>query len=257
MLNELILEQINNGEISLEKAYNLYGKDDVDEGLENLRKSNEEILSKYSVEDMRIAVEKKVLKNGVSGGKSSSSKFKLPSVNAMKYIGIAAVFVMAVGIFTINQTGTKSYSRTGVAVRAKGNKISANKDSRLILYKQTENGAMILSSGDKACSGDVIQISYNAGSFNYGIIFSVDGNRNVTKHFPENEWISCSLSKEEKLLDFSYELDDAPSFENFIFLSSKESFVLSESDAYKIFSDPTYLKEKFPKVQKTEVLLKK
>ena len=82
--------------------------------------------------------------------------------------------------------------------------------------------------GDFARSGDVIQITYNAGQSEYGVIFSVDGNGNITRHFPENSWNAAKLEHraDETPLDFSYELDNAPDFECFIMVTSNKQFSL-------------------------------
>lgn len=64
----------------------------------------------------------------------------------------------------------------------------------------------------------------------YGVIFSVDGNGNITRHFPENTWQAGHLEQrnDETPLDFSYELDNAPDFECFIMVTSKKQFSLDD-----------------------------
>ena len=91
---------------------------------------------------------------------------------------------------------------------------------------------------------------YNAGNKEYGVIFSVDGNGNITRHFPENSWQAEALEHDfsEIPLDFSYELDNAPDFECFIMVTSKQQFTLDDlEDKIKNKTDINYLK-KFPKV---------
>jgi hypothetical protein len=86
-----------------------------------------------------------------------------------------------------------------------------------------------LKNGDKAYENDVIQITYLSAGNEYGFIFSFDGNGNITRHFPEDSWQAQKLStvKQEVPLDFSYKLDDAPDYECFVFVSSKEKFELN------------------------------
>ena len=68
----------------------------------------------------------------------------------------------------------------------------------------------------------------------------MDGNGNITRHFPDASWQAEKLQKtgEEVPLSFSYELDDAPKYECFIFVASKNPFDFSkiESVAKKDFS---------------------
>ena len=62
--------------------------------------------------------------------------------------------------------------------------------------------------------------------------YSIDGNGNVTRHFPESGWTAVKMkhSGSEIPLDFSYELDDAPDFECFILVASKKAFSLEGID---------------------------
>ena len=101
-----------------------------------------------------------------------------------------------------------------------------------------------MNNGDFAHSGDVIQIAYNAGSSEYGVIFSVDGNGNITRHFPENSWEAAQLlhRADDTPLDFSYELDNAPDFVCFIMVTSKKQFNLNGLEsAIKNKTDIDYL----------------
>ena len=112
-----------------------------------------------------------------------------------------------------------------------------------------------LNNGDFAHSGDIIQITYNAGSDAYGVIFSVDGNGNITRHFPENSWNAAQMlrSNDEIPLDFSYELDNAPDFECFILVTSKNEFSLEDIDSkIKNKTDIDYLTDLSYLPKKTE-----
>ena len=100
----------------------------------------------------------------------------------------------------------------------------------------------------------MIQITYIPGNKNYGVIFSLDGNGNLTRHFPEDNWIAGKLENngEEIPLSFSYKLDDAPEYELFVFVASMNEFSLEELEDFangKKKLKPDYLKdgEHFPK----------
>jgi hypothetical protein len=78
-----------------------------------------------------------------------------------------------------------------------------------------------LARGDKVTQGDVVQLAYNAMGATHGVIFSIDGRGTVTLHFPSERTGSTALkAKGANALDFSYELDDAPRFERFFFVTS-------------------------------------
>ena len=95
--------------------------------------------------------------------------------------------------------------------------------ARLIMHRKLAAGDEQLKSGSPAKPGDLIQIGYFAGETDYGVIFSVDGRGQVSLHFPEDESGATTLEKKNLVnLAFSYELDDAPSFERFFLVTSKD-----------------------------------
>ena len=55
-----ILEGIYNSELDAKDYYDKYSKEEIDRGLDEIQKSNIEILNQYKVEDMRAAVEAKL-----------------------------------------------------------------------------------------------------------------------------------------------------------------------------------------------------
>ena len=224
-----ILEEINNSELDAKNFYSLYGKENIETALENLKKSDEEILNTYSVQEMKAAVAGKLTANrlGFKGKAANTNSLKF---TGFKIVSYAAAAVLLAAIFI--PTGIKN-SKLG-ASKAPTERIKGNASEKTIttphisLYRQKGREIQALNNGDFARSGDVIQITYNAGSNEYGVIFSVDGNGNITRHFPENSWQAAHLEQrnDEIPLDFSYELDNAPDFECFIMVTSKKQFSL-------------------------------
>lgn len=219
-----IIEGIYNSELKAEDFYDKYGKEEIEQALEEIKKSNIEILNKYPAEDMKKAIEAKMKKQAVP---SVSTKTKYRSFRIISYAA-AAVFVAAIAL----PAGINTYkSKTEISTeRTKGSGPVINQTTKLSLYRQKNKEVELLSNGSKVEEGDVIQITYQAGKENYGIIFSVDGNGNVTRHFPTDSWTASKLrhGKDEIPLDFSYELDDAPNFECFIMVTSKKEFELND-----------------------------
>lgn len=253
-LNELTSEKIKNKELNLEKSYKIFGKDVVDERLKNLEESDFEILSKYNIQEMKKAVKDKILNS------KKESRYFFNTEKIIKFSSIAAILFVVVGVFSarfIREDARLDLGANDSATRVKGNVHFQQSSVNLILYRKTLSGAEILKNGDIAKSGDIIQISYLSGCEKYGLIFSVDGNGIVTKHFPEDSWNASLLQKNETLLDFSYQLDDAPSFESFVFVSSKKSFDLSEEEAMNIVSDSSFIKNNLPELKEIEIRLNK
>lgn len=247
-----ILEQINSSELNAADYYAVYGKQEIEDSLAKLRQSDQEILNKYKPEQMRAKIESKLNKKPV-----------ILNANFIRYaqFAAAAAFLCAIIIpasmraksnsnpiaaETIVESTTKTNSET---IRIKGNanvKSTGNHNPSINLYRQDGDKITTLSNGAFAKSGDVIQITYNAGNKEYGVIFSVDGNGNITRHFPENSWQAEALEHDfnETPLDFSYELDNAPDFECFIMVTSKQQFTLDDlEDKIKNKTDIDYLKK--------------
>lgn len=81
--------------------------------------------------------------------------------------------------------------------------------------------AELLPSGAPVRSGDVVQVSYRAGQARHGVILSIDGAGQATLHFPVSTDGSTALAPGQSVaLDHAYELDDAPRYERFFFLTS-------------------------------------
>ena len=246
-----ILEAIKNSELKANDFYSIYGKENIEASVEELKRSDMEILNTYSVQDMRKAVADKLAGNNKESQKANILKFP-----TQKIIGYAAAAVLLAAIMVpAGLKNSTAASRTPTE-RIKGNAAAIqNADPTLKLYRQQGREIQALNNGDFAHSGDVIQIAYNAGSNEYGVIFSVDGNGNITRHFPENSWEAAQLMHraDDTPLDFSYELDNAPDFECFIMVTSKKQFSLDGLEsAIKNKTDIDYLTELSYLPKKTE-----
>ena len=262
-----ILEAICNNELQAQDFYDVYGKENVINACNEIKLSNEQIKQTYSVEDMKRAVAEKLQnsknneitkkcekkeknelnqQNFVVFGKKNTEKHQKMSFSKFKVIvpAMAAAVLAAVILPRMilpenlqNSQNLSENSAKNANIRVKGAKnienlenSRQNQKTEIRLYKKTDDGVQLLSNGDSAKKGDVIQITYAPGKNNYGVIFSVDGNGNITRHFPEKSWNSERLSHEkpEIPLNFSYELDNAPNFECFVMVSSEKEFNLND-----------------------------
>ncbi len=93
---------------------------------------------------------------------------------------------------------------------------------RLLLHRKRGDRVERLDArNDRARPGDRIQISYAAGTAVHGVILSIDGAGAVTLHFPVADSASTALHRGAVAsLGHSYELDDAPGYERFLFVTS-------------------------------------
>jgi len=96
-------------------------------------------------------------------------------------------------------------------------------DPQVIIHLKRADSIRQIFAGDALSAGDTLQLSYLAGGAKYGVIFSVDGRGTVTLHFPAHPDDPTELAEgAAHPLPFSYELDDAPDFERFLFITADE-----------------------------------
>lgn len=228
MIPQLLLEEINLGEKDAKEYYKKYGKEELESALAQLKKSDQEILFAYPALNFKPAV---VGAGNGADKEAPAGKYK-PNIyirlNKARpfFFAAAAVLVLALcAPVTLNTIKSLGGSQS---IRLKG-----SGQHQIRLYKQSGADAVQLKNGEAVKESDLVQITYIPGSYNYGVIFSVDGNGNVTRHFPDASWQAEKLQKtgEEVPLAFSYELDDAPKYECFVFVASKNPFDFSKIES--------------------------
>jgi hypothetical protein len=98
--------------------------------------------------------------------------------------------------------------------------------SELHVYRHRASGDERLSDGARATTGDLLQLAYRAPTDAFGTLISIDGRGHVTVHWPEPgaDGPARLSPKGEVRLPSAYELDDAPAFERFIFVSAAAPF---------------------------------
>ncbi len=96
---------------------------------------------------------------------------------------------------------------------------------QLLLFRQAAGSAEPLTSGSAARAHDVIQLAYQAAGQRYGVIVSIDGRGVVTRHLPVKGAESARLEGGSPTpLPEAYELDDAPRWECFFFVTAERPF---------------------------------
>lgn len=112
--------------------------------------------------------------------------------------------------------------------------VSNTEDSRpkgvkpaLAVYRRTARGSETMADGAVARAGDLLRLGYAPVTQAYGVIVSVDGRGTVTRHLPANGARAALLGHDRlNLLDAAYELDDAPGWERFYFVTADTQFDL-------------------------------
>ena len=103
-------------------------------------------------------------------------------------------------------------------------------DARMEVWKKTGDSAVQMENLGEAREGDEIQLRYAVAEKCFGLLFSMDGNGTITMHMGrDNRAVELEPGK-MTTLPFAYKLDNAPKFEKFFFLTSKDEFELNAGD---------------------------
>ncbi len=215
---EYILVAINNGELKSTDYYEKYGKDNLESELKKIKESDLDILSQIDSEDFYKSV-------------SNQLKNSVPKKNSvfMKYVPIVSAAILLLLFFPVSLI--KNHNQKKIVdvqtIRIKGKNVS---QPQLFIYRQEKGEARLLKNGAKANHGDIIQIAYNPSGKKYGLIFSIDGNHEITPHLWNDSGSGfVEVNQKISILDFSYELDDAPEYEVFVMVTSDNEINLSEN----------------------------
>lgn len=97
-------------------------------------------------------------------------------------------------------------------------------EPHLVAYKKTSSGVVRLEQA-RVAPGDLIQLAYVATGRLYGVVASIDSAGTVTLHLPEQSGAARPLApRRETALPRSFELDDVPGTERFVFVTSDQPF---------------------------------
>jgi hypothetical protein len=217
---DLLLEQYALGELpSAEKARidsRLEADGELRARLAELRASDASILAEFPPAEIASAIRRRMRSSSgprpgrLGGGAARRSALALPAAAAILVLAGAA---LARGYL---------FPSVGDLTRPKGG------GPDISVYRKAPSGIEELRDGTLASAGEVLQLRYSAGGENYGAIYSIDGRKKLTRHFPvAGESSAPRLAGAGAALGSAYELDDAPGFERFFIVGSKAAFDLA------------------------------
>ena len=104
--------------------------------------------------------------------------------------------------------------------------IGVKGDLALHVYRHGAAGDERLRDGARAARGDLLQLAYASKTGGYGVLLSIDGARKVTLHLPEADAGKAAQLRDGRVVQVpsAYQLDDAPDFERFFFVTAAEPF---------------------------------
>ncbi len=182
--------------------------------LEQIHDSNGKILRRYKPETMVprfIEGASRAMTPPAPARRFSRIIVLVPSLAAVAAIAVLVIFPIA---RNGNETILDPYIRDVTRVKGGG--------AKLYIYRKRGVSAEQLSASSRVRERDLIQIAYYSARDNHGVILSLDGRGSVTLHYPSPPSRDTRIEKNRKIfLRSSYELDDAPGFERFIFISSR------------------------------------
>lgn len=222
---------------------------DLEARLSRLQDSSRQILAQYPIQETAAAIRARLpLELDDSGGVSRApwnagnrvknrrkKPFSLRSLLIAAPALALAVFVVMITIQRPEDVIPPISVGGGEITRVKGSAPAKAQSPGLFIYrKKSDSGAVErLAPNSKTARGDLLQIAYHAGSAQYGVILSIDGGGAVTLHFPPQPTSSSALriagdtsgSGDKRIppaifLDAAFELDNAPVFERFFFITS-------------------------------------
>jgi hypothetical protein len=213
-LSDITLEQYLLGELprkEMAATKRLLERDEkLRNRLEELERSNLEILEQYPAERMSRRIQSKL-----DPQPPTTNIFQSWPMKA--FVGAAALVLLV--LLLPHDFDSVRPGETTSTERLKG------QEPHLKLFRKTPDGSEGLEDGARVVAGDIIRIAYLAAGHPYGLIVSVDGKGAVTLHVPHQGSRSVRLENDgEVLLDFALELDDAPRWERFFFVTCDTPF---------------------------------
>ena len=252
-IKDHVLERYILGELPVEKTAEieerLRADADLREEIHLLKEANRDILKRY----LPDAIVPEIMRRCNAEIDQKERKFNRRPILFRRLIyaspAFAVLLILILFVFPLNKKdiGTIGQLNREDTTRVKGARDIDMSKSRLIIHRQIDGRIELLKDGSAAKAGDLLQLAYVVPETSFGVIFSIDGCGVVTLHFPEEKSQSTALEKQQRiLLPHAYELDNAPGFERFFFITSK-----SEIDTVKILDKADVL-AKNPVQSRTE-----
>lgn len=183
--------------------------------LEKMRREDREILRTYPADQIIPQLLKKA---ALSQPAAKRSRRRLAWV-AVPLLATAVLLLVILPPFLQRRLGVAE--GPGDYTGIKGDSLPAG--PALQVFRQRGDVEEALRSGDLARAGDVLQLAYLPGRATHGVILSVAGDGGVTLHFPECAECDTALeSSRRTFLANAFELDPAPRFERFLFITARE-----------------------------------
>ncbi len=187
---------------------------DLKKEIHSLQRANAEIIRQNPPETMLPQILKLYEKNL----RQTQLREKAGSLKRKRLYFAAPILASALALLFV--VLVKDGSGPG-STRIKGEESLDFTKTQILIYKKSGAEIKLLNDGDQVQAGDLLQLGYIPAGKSHGVIFSIDGKGAVTLHQPKSKSGSSRLKQGNKsLLAAAYELDDAPDFERFFFVTA-------------------------------------
>jgi len=216
---DIVLERYHLGEMSAAEKADLERRlredDSLRDRLSALGRSDAEIRLRYPDGWLADRVRERQ-RAGTAQARPRPFSWRVPAAVA------AALVVLGV---LVPRLGRAPQHPPAVADDADNDRVKGLQPA-LAMYRKTAEGSETLADGALAHEGDVVRVGYRSAGRAYGVIVSIDGRGAVTLHLPAEGVASAAQLQagETVLLDRAYELDAAPQWECFFFVTSMAPF---------------------------------
>lgn len=212
---DLLVEKLALSELGAAEAAAVRDRLAKEEGgldrLTEIERSNRELLEAHPAERMTRDIEDRV---GVARAREDGQR-RAPAW----WMGLPAAAAAALVLFVVLPSESERPSQEIEVTRTKGI------EPRLRVFLDDDGGGRPLRAGDVVSAGDRLQLAYVAAGQSHGVVVSIDGRGEVTQHLPVRGKRAAQLATGGLVrLPHAYELDDAPAFERFFFVSAAEPF---------------------------------
>jgi hypothetical protein len=234
---DILVEQYVLGELPEEQAREIERSEGFAERVAEIERSNQEFLDAYPPAEYANRIQnqfeaEEARESSARAARTQKSGGRRRSVRWLAIAPAGAAVAVLAAILVVQSLGPASPgsgSGPDDLVRLKG------LGPALSVYRSVDgpatrdDDAEALEDGARAQAGDRLQLAYNAGDRPYGAIISVDGRGVVTLHYPLTASAEPVLEVgREQRLPYGYQLDDAPDFERFYFVTSQQPFSVGE-----------------------------
>jgi len=234
-VSDFKLEKYLAGILSQEEMQELRSREETDDifraRVKMMREENEKILEDHPFE----ALSAKMAELDANRG-SDKANFGGAKLMPALVLRVAAVMVIALGIFcavfvmngesVVNGSARDSAGQDVAMVSVDDGTRIKGLSARMEIWKKSGETAVQMENLGSAQEGDELQLRYSVPEKCYGLLFSMDGNGVLTIHLGNGSGSIALEPGKMVTLPFAYKLDNAPRFEKFFLMTSKNTFAL-------------------------------